>query len=91
MEFGLPAVGSLALHAAFVVSAVGIVAGVIGGRTGKQHYRTVATYALWAVFGLVAVAAMVYLNAFVTHDFSLKNVQRYSDVSMPLAYLVAAF
>lgn len=91
MEFGLPLVGSLALHGAFVVCAIALVAGVIGGRTGKKHYRDVATYATWAIFGLVAISALVYVNAFITHDFALKNVQRYSDVSMPLPYLIAAF
>jgi cytochrome c-type biogenesis protein CcmF len=83
--------GSLGLHLAFVAAAVALVAGVLGGRTGRQRYTTVAVYGTYTTFGLLALGATVYLHAFVEHNFELQNVVRYSDTRMPLQYLVSAF
>ncbi len=87
----LPSLGSFALHAAFVVAALGIVSSVLAGQTGKKRYTTLAVYSGYIVFGLIASAATIYVHSIVTHDFSLQNVYRYSDTRMPLNYLMTAF
>ena len=87
----LPMIGSFCLHAALVVAAVAMVAGILGGKTGKKRYTSVAIYGGYIVFGCIAMAAALYVHAILTHDFSLTNVVKYSDTRMPVHYLVTAF
>src|SRR5688572_27851217 len=37
------------------------------------------------------VASAVLIHAFVTGDYSIKYVQRYSDSALPLAYKIASY
>lgn len=87
----LPTIGSFCLHASFVAAAATLVAGVLAGRTGKKRYNSAAVYGGYIVFGLIAMAASLYVHAILTHDFTLTNVVKYSDTRMPWYYLVTAF
>jgi len=87
----MAAFGTLTLLIALVVATYGGVASLVGARRGNQRLIAsgrAATYALAAVLGLASVA-MVY--AFVSHDYSIKYVQRYSDASSPLFYQITAY
>jgi cytochrome c-type biogenesis protein CcmF len=87
----MAAFGTLTLLIAMVVATYGAVASVVGARRRSQRLidsGRAAAYTLAAVLGLASVA-MVY--AFVTGDYSIKYVQRYSDASSPLFYKITAY
>ena len=87
----LTTAGSWGLHLALVSAAVALVAGAIGGRTGSRRYATLAAYGAYTTFGLMSFGASIYLYSFLTHNFELQNVVRYSDTRMPIEYLMSAF
>src|SRR5262245_60684756 len=83
--------GTLTLLIALVVATYGGAASIIGVR--RKNIRLIesgraAAYGLAAVLGLSSVA-LVY--SFVTHDYSIRYVQRYSDSSSPLFYQITAY
>jgi cytochrome c-type biogenesis protein CcmF len=87
----MAAFGTLTLLIALVVATYGAVASIVGAR--RRSARLIesgraAAYTLAAVLGLASVA-MWY--AFVTGDYSIKYVQRYSDASSPLFYKITAY
>lgn len=87
----MAAFGTFTLLIAFVVATYAGVASVVGARRGSNRLMEsgrAAAYALAAVLGLSSVS-IVY--AFVTHDYSIKYVQRYSDASSPLFYKITAY
>ncbi len=87
----MAAFGTLTLLIALVVATYAGTASLIGVRRGSrrlvQSGRS-GVYALAAVLGLSSVA-MWY--SFLTHDYSIKYVQRYSDASSPLFYQITAY
>ena len=87
----MAAFGTLTLLIAMVVATYGAVASIVGARRRNQRLiesGRAAAYTLAAVLGLASVA-MIY--AFVTGDYSIKYVQRYSDASSPLFYKITAY
>src|SRR3954465_15508982 len=87
----MAAFGTLTLLIAMVVATYGAVASIVGARRRSQRLMDsgrAAAYTLAAVLGLASVA-MVY--AFVTGDYSIKYVQRYSDASSPLFYKITGY
>jgi cytochrome c-type biogenesis protein CcmF len=87
----MAAFGTLTLLIALVVATYGAAASVIGVR--RRSARLIesgraAAYALAAVLGLSSVTIMY---AFLTHDYSIKYVQRTSDVATPLFYKITAY
>jgi cytochrome c-type biogenesis protein CcmF len=87
----MAAFGTLTLLIAMVVATYGAVASIVGARRRNQRLidsGRAAAYTLAAVLGLASVA-MVY--AFVSGDYSIKYVQRYSDASSPLFYKITAY
>ena len=87
----MAAFGTLTLLIALVVATYGAAASVVGVR--RRNPRLIesgrsAAYALAAVLGLSSVTI---LYAFLTHDFSIKYVQRTSDVATPLFYKITAY
>ena len=83
--------GTLTLLIALVVATYAGVASVIGARRGSRRLiesGRAGAYALAAVLGLASVA-LVY--SFVSHDYSIKYVHRYSDASSPLFYQITAY
>jgi cytochrome c-type biogenesis protein CcmF len=83
--------GTLTLLIAMVVATYGAVASIVGSRRRNPRLTEsgrAAVYALAAVLGLASVSI---LYAFVTGDYSIKYVQRYSDASSPLFYKITAY
>jgi cytochrome c-type biogenesis protein CcmF len=85
------AVGTITLLAAFVVAAYATAAGTIGNAQRRRRLVTSSVYALYGFFGLMMMASALLIYAFVTHDYTIKYVQHYSDTSMPLAYKITAY
>src|SRR5215207_7937070 len=87
----MAAFGTLTLLIALVVATYAGVASLVGVRRNNPRLiesGRAATYALAAVLGLASVT-IVY--AFLTHDFSIKYVQRTSDVATPVFYKITAY
>jgi cytochrome c-type biogenesis protein CcmF len=87
----IAALGTITLLAAFVVAAYAGAAGLIGNVQRRRRLVTSSVFALYGFFGLMMMASALLIYAFVTHDYSIKYVQHYSDTSMPLAYKITAY
>ncbi len=83
--------GTFVLLAAFVVSAYAVAASVAGARRRSLRLVKSGVGALYLTAALLAVASGIIVHAFVTGDYTIKYVQRYSDLAMPLFYKITAY
>jgi cytochrome c-type biogenesis protein CcmF len=83
--------GTFLLYAAFVVSAYAIAVSVAGARRGSRRLIESGVGAFYLVAALMTVATAVIVRAFVTNDYSVKYVQRYSDRLQPLFYKLTSY
>src|SRR5262245_55911304 len=86
----MPELGRLAVCLALVCGLVSIAVSVRGALTRRTDLVRTGEHAAYAVFGLVALAAVILLRALLTHDFSLEYVAAYSSSTLPTNYVVAA-
>ena len=87
----MPALGNLLLLAAFVTCAYAIAASVAGARRRSTRLIESGTGAFHLVTALMTVASGVMVHAFVTNNYGIKYVQRYSDAALPLPYKIASY
>src|SRR5574339_181296 len=87
----MPALGSFLLLASFVVCAYAIAASVAGAQQRSRRLIESGTGAFYFVTALMTVASGVMVHAFVTSNYAIKYVQRYSDSAQPLAYKIASY
>ena len=87
----MPSLGSFLLLASFIVSAYAIAASVAGARRRSLRLIESGTGAFYLVSALMTVASGVIVHAFVTNNYAIKYVQRYSDSAQPLAYKIASY
>ena len=87
----IAALGTIALLAAFVVAGYALAAGAIGNSQRRRRLVTSSVQALYGFFALMMMASALLIYAFVTHDYTIKYVQHYSDTSMSLAYKITAY
>jgi cytochrome c-type biogenesis protein CcmF len=87
----VPALGSFVLLASFVVCAYAIAASVAGARRRSTRLIESGIGAFYLVTALMTVASGILVHAFVTNNYSIKYVQRYSDAAQPLAYKIASY
>ncbi|MEY4580106.1 MAG: hypothetical protein RL701_4809 [Pseudomonadota bacterium] len=85
----IPFFGSLILAAVLVVATYTMTLGVIAGR-GRLELTPAVRNGVYASFGLVSVGVCTLAYAFLSHDFRIRYVLRYSDRSMPWYYLVTS-
>jgi cytochrome c-type biogenesis protein CcmF len=83
-------IGGFALRFAFVAAIYGVVVALAGARLGRQGLVRSAERTTYGVFGLVTIAMLTMLYAFLAHDFSLQYVAGVSNRAMPTFYLIAA-
>jgi cytochrome c-type biogenesis protein CcmF len=83
--------GTFLLLSSFVVCAYAIAASVAGARRRSRRLIESGIGALHFVAALMTVASAVIIHAFVTNNYSIKYVQRYSDAAQPLAYKIASY
>ncbi len=88
-EFSLPQFGT-AILAAILVAAAYTFALAIGAGAGRPRLLQAARQGAYGTIALVGVAVLTLAYGFVSHDFRLSYVARYSDRSMSTAYLFAA-
>jgi cytochrome c-type biogenesis protein CcmF len=87
----MPALGSFILLATFVVASFALAASVAGGRRRSRALIESGIGAFYTTAALMAVASGVLIHAFVTDNYAIKYVQRYSDAAQPLAYKITSY
>jgi cytochrome c-type biogenesis protein CcmF len=86
----LPELGTGVLYAILVAAAYTIGVSLVAGTTRRPRFLEAARLGALGTVALVCVATLMLAYAFVTHDYRIRYVARYSDRSMPLPYLFAA-
>ena len=87
----MAALGSFLLLAAFVACAYVIAASVAGVRRRSRRLTESGVGAFYFVTALMTVASGVMVHSFVTNNYTIKYVQRYSDAALPLPYKIASY
>jgi cytochrome c-type biogenesis protein CcmF len=87
----MPTLGTLVLLTAFVTCAYAFSATVAGARRRSWRLVESGVGAFYFVAALMTVASGIIVHAFVTNNYAIKYVQRYSDAELPFAYKVAAY
>jgi cytochrome c-type biogenesis protein CcmF len=84
-------VGTFALLAAYAVAAWCVAAGIAGNARKSGRLVNSSVYGLYGFAALVALASVMLIYAFVTHDFAIKYVADTSDTTMETWYKVTSF
>ena len=87
----MPALGSFLLLATFVVCSYAATAAVVGARRGSRRLVESGIGAFYLIAALMTIASAVMINAFLTDDFSIRYVSRYSDSVQPLFYKITSY
>lgn len=85
----LPEFGSGVLYAVLVCAAYTFAVALAAGR-GRPRLLQSARLGAYATTAMVLVGVLLLAYGFVTHDFRIRYVSRYSDRSMPTTYLLTA-
>src|SRR6478736_6638706 len=89
MWLSLPGFGTLLLFGVLVLSAYTFAVAVMAGR-GQARLLASARLGAYATSALVLCGVLLLAYGFVTHDFRIRYVSRYSDRSMSTTYLLTA-
>jgi cytochrome c-type biogenesis protein CcmF len=81
-------IGDVALWVAFVISLWGMVLAFAGGRRGRGDWVLSAERSILAVFGLVTVASVAIVAAFLRDEFAYRYVAGYSNRELSVFYKV---
>ncbi|MGE5788554.1 MAG: heme lyase CcmF/NrfE family subunit [Myxococcales bacterium] len=85
----LPEFGTLVLYAVLVTAAYTF-AQAVAASSGQHRYLVAARRSAYATSALIGLGVTLLAYAFITHDFRIRYVARYSDRSMSDGYLLAA-
>jgi len=89
MWLSLPGFGTLLLFGVLVLSAYTFAVAVMAGR-GQARLLASARLGAYATSALVLCGVLLLAYGFLTHDFRIRYVSRYSDRSMTTTYLLTA-
>src|SRR5690349_15399897 len=87
----MASLGSFLLLSAFVVCAYAAAMSVAGARRRSRRLIESGVGAFYLVSAIMTVASAVIVYAFVTGDFTIKYVARYSDSVQPLFYKLTSY
>jgi cytochrome c-type biogenesis protein CcmF len=87
----MASLGYYTLLTAFVVCAYAAAMSVAGARRRSQRLIESGLGAFYLLTAVMAVASSVIVYAFVTGDYSIKYVQRYSDSTLPFFYRITSY
>jgi cytochrome c-type biogenesis protein CcmF len=82
--------GYLILMSALVLSAFGVVVGFVGGNTRNTRLIQSSFHAVYAVGGLVLIAAVILWYGLLADQFQLSYVWNHSERALPTFYKFAA-
>ena len=83
--------GSFTLLAAFVACAYAIAASVAGARRRSSRLIQSGVGAFYLVTALMTLASSIIIHAFVSQNYSIRYVDRYSDSAQPLFYKLTSY
>jgi cytochrome c-type biogenesis protein CcmF len=87
----MASLGSFILLATFVTCSYAVAASIAGARRGSRRLVESGIGAFYMMGALMTVASMVIVHAFVTDNYAIKYVQRYSAPEQPLLYKITAY
>jgi cytochrome c-type biogenesis protein CcmF len=87
----MASLGQFLILAAFVVAAYAAAISVAGARRRSTRLIESGIGAFHLIAAIMAVASGVIVHAFVTGDYSIRYVQRYSDSALPLFYKITSY
>ena len=87
----MASLGTFVLLATFVVASYALAASVAGGRRRSRALIESGVGAFYMTAALTTVASGIIVHAFVTGNYAIKYVQRYSDAAQPLAYKITSY
>src|SRR5437867_3698849 len=87
----MASLGSFLLLASFVVCSYAAVVSVVGARRHARRLVESGIGAFYLVCALMTTGTAVMINAFLTGDYSIKYVARYSDSVQPLFYKITSY
>jgi len=88
-QVGLPELGTSVIYGILLCAAYTFAVAVAAGRS-KPRLLQAARAGAYATSAMVAFAVLLLAYAFLTHDFRIRYVLRYSDRSMSTPYLITA-
>src|ERR671910_737749 len=83
--------GYAVLLATFVVCSYAAAVSVAGARRGSRRLVESGIGAFHMVTALMVMASVLMIHAFVTNDFSIRYVSRYSDSVQPLFFKITSY
>src|SRR3990172_9030895 len=83
-------IGYIALFLGLIVSVYSAGAYIVGIRRQQPAVLESARNALFAVFGLTTLSALMLLIALLTHDFQIEYVASYTSRDLSTMYLISA-
>ena len=87
----MASLGSFTLLAAFVVCAYAAAASIVGGRRRSTRLIESGVGAFYLVAALMTAASAIIVHAFVTGNYAIRYVDRYSDSAQPLFYKLTSY
>jgi cytochrome c-type biogenesis protein CcmF len=83
--------GQFALWTALLVGAWAAVVGFSGRWHGRPELALTVTRSVYALWGVLLVAAASLWQGLITHDFNIEYVASYTSRNLPSYYIVSAF
>jgi cytochrome c-type biogenesis protein CcmF len=76
---------------ALVVATYAGTASLIGARRSNRRLILSGRAGVYALAGILGMSSVALVYSFLTHDYSIKYVHRYSDAASPLFYQITAY
>jgi cytochrome c-type biogenesis protein CcmF len=83
--------GTFLILVSLVVASGAFAASIAGARRGRRNLVEGGIGLFHTLTAMMLVASAVIVHAFVTNDYSIKYVQRYSNAEQPLFYKLASY
>jgi cytochrome c-type biogenesis protein CcmF len=87
----MASLGTFILLVAFVVCAYAAASSVAGARWRSRRLIESGIGALYLLAALMTAASAIIVHAFVTENYAIKYVDRYSDSAQPIFYKLTAY
>src|SRR6188474_3164845 len=87
----MASLGTFIILASFVIASGAFAACIVGARRGRRPFIEGGIGLFHVVTAMMLVASALIVHAFVTGNYQIKYVQRYSDETQPLFYKLASY
>jgi cytochrome c-type biogenesis protein CcmF len=87
----MASLGTFVLLFGFIVASYAAAISIAGARRASRRLVDSGVGAFHLMTALMTVASVLIVQAFVTEDYSIKYVQRYSDSAQPLFYKLTSY